>query len=139
VVSVERLRFDVKYHIIYTGGNMQKIEVGPFLKAESATWTKSDWEHYRLVSMAMKLEAQKIDIGWLVKTARKQLGYSQRQLAKLSHVQQAEISKIEKQKGNPTLNTLNKVFIVLGIETEYRLPVADNDSAVVEANQHSAS
>ena len=76
---------------------MPKIEVGPFLNEESATWTKSDWEHYRLVSMAMQLEAQKIDIGWLVKTARKQLGYSQRQLANLSHVQQAEISKIEKQ------------------------------------------
>jgi transcriptional regulator with XRE-family HTH domain len=57
----------------------------------------------------------------------------------LSHVQQAEISKIEKQKGNPTLNTLNKIFIVLGIETEYRLPVADNDSAAVEADQHSAA
>ena len=118
---------------------MPKIEVGPFLIEESATWTKSDWEHYRLVSMAMQLEAQKIDIGWLVKTARKQLGYSQRQLAKLSHVQQAEISKIEKQKGNPTLNTLNKIFIVLGIETEYRLPVADNDSIEAKAQSETAA
>jgi DNA-binding XRE family transcriptional regulator len=118
---------------------MQKIEVGPFLKEESATWTKADWEHYRLVSMAMQLEAQKIDIGWLVKTARKQLGYSQRQLAKLSHVQQAEISKIEKQKGNPTLNTLNKIFIVLGIETEYRLPVAESESAELTSDTNSAA
>ena len=118
---------------------MQKIEVGPFLKAESATWTKSDWEQYRLVSMAMRLEAQKLQISWMVKTCRKQLGYSQRQLAKLSHVQQAEISKIEKQKGNPTLNTLNKIFIVLGIETEYRLPVAENDSIEAKTQSETAA
>jgi DNA-binding XRE family transcriptional regulator len=111
-----------------------KIKVNEWLKEESATWTKSDWEHYRLVSMAMRIEAQKIDIGWLIKTGRKQLGYSQRQLAKLSHVQQAEISKIEKQKGNPTLNTLNKIFIVLGIETEYRLPVADSEIEITKSD-----
>ncbi len=118
---------------------MPKIEVNEWLKEESATWTKSDWEHYRLVSMAMQIEAQKIDIGWLIKTGRKQLGYSQRQLAKLSHVQQAEISKLEKQKGNPTLNTLYKIFIVLGIETEYRLPVASSDSAELGTDKHSAA
>jgi len=118
---------------------MPKIEVNEWLKEESATWTKSDWEHYRLVSMAMQIEAQKIDIGWLIKTGRKQLGYSQRQLAKLSHVQQAEISKLEKQKGNPTLNTLYKIFIVLCIETEYRLPVAEIDSAEVGEDKNSAA
>ena len=118
---------------------MQKIEVGPFLKEESATWTNSDWEHYRLVSMAMQLEAQKIKIGWMVKHCRKQLGYSQRQLAKLSHVQQAEISKIEKQKGNPTLNTLNKLFIVLGIEADYRLPAAENDSIEAKTESETAA
>ena len=118
---------------------MHKIEVGPFLKAESATWTKSDWEQYRLVSMAMRLEAQKIQIGWMVKHCRKQLGYSQRQLAKLSHVQQAEISKIEKQKGNPTLNTLNKLFIVLGIETEYLLPAAESDSIEAKSDSETAA
>ena len=113
---------------------MPKIQVNEWLKEESATWTKSDWEHYRLVSMAMRIEAQKIDIGWLIKTGRKQLGYSQRQLAKLSHVQQAEISKLEKQKGNPTLNTLYKIFIVLGIATEYRLPVADSDTEIAKSD-----
>jgi DNA-binding XRE family transcriptional regulator len=87
----------------------------------SASWTPADWEHYRLIAMAMRLEVQRIRLGHLVKQARKELGYSQRQLAKLTGIQQKEICKIEKQKGNPTLTTLHKLFEVLGIQARYEI------------------
>lgn len=87
----------------------------------SASWTPADWEHYRLISMAMRLEVQRIRLGHLIKQARKELGYSQRQLAKLTGIQQKEICKIEKQKGNPTLSTQHKLFEVLGIQANYEI------------------
>jgi DNA-binding XRE family transcriptional regulator len=87
----------------------------------SASWTPADWEHYRLISMAMRLEVQRIRLGHLVKQARKELGYSQRQLANLTGIQQKEICKIEKQKGNPTMSTLHKLFEVLGIQANYEI------------------
>jgi DNA-binding XRE family transcriptional regulator len=62
----------------------------------------------------MRLEVQRIKLGHLVKQARKELGYSQRQLANLTGIQQKEICKIEKQKGNPTLTTQHRLFEVLG-------------------------
>lgn len=87
----------------------------------SASWTPADWDHYRLISMAMRLEVQRIKLGHLVKQARKELGYSQRQLASLTGIQQKEICKIEKQKGNPTLSTQHKLFEVLGIQANYEI------------------
>ena len=87
----------------------------------SASWTPADWEHYRLVSMAMRLEAQRIRLGHLIKRARKELGYSQRQLAALTGIQQKEICKIEKQKGNPTLSTQHRLFEVLGIQQTFEI------------------
>lgn len=86
-----------------------------------AKWTEADWEHYRLLSMAMRLEVQRIKLGNLVKQARKELGYSQRQLANLTGIQQKEICKIEKHKGNPTLSTQHKLFEVLGIQANYEI------------------
>lgn len=87
----------------------------------NSKWTEADWEHYRLLSMAMRLEVQRIKLGNLVKQARKELGYSQRQLATLTGIQQKEICKIEKQKGNPTLSTQHKLFEVLGIQSTFEI------------------
>jgi DNA-binding XRE family transcriptional regulator len=116
---------------------MKRPEVNEWLVEESASWTESDWEQYRLISLAMSVESQKIHLAWLIKSARKRAQYSQRQLAKLTQVQQSEISKIEKCKGNPTLNTLFKLFVVLGIEASYRLPDVvkdiDEDNSEVAA------
>ena len=114
---------------------MKRPEVNEWLIEESASWTESDWEQYRLIALALSVESKKIHLAWMIKSARKRAQYSQRQLAKLTQVQQAEISKIEKCKGNPTLNTLFKLFVVLGIEATYRMPdvVKDLDSANSEA------
>ena len=98
----------------------------------SASWTPTDWEHYRLVSMAMRLEAQRIRLGHLIKQARKELGYSQRQLAALTGIQQKEICKIEKQKGNPTLSTQHRLFEVLGIQQTFE--IVRTETQIAEGN-----
>jgi DNA-binding XRE family transcriptional regulator len=97
----------------------------------SASWTPADWEHYRLISMAMRLEVQRIRLGHLVKQARKELGYSQRQLANLTGIQQKEICKIEKQKGNPTLTTQHRLFEVLGIQQTLEIVRTETPSEAI--------
>ncbi|MFM6962996.1 MAG: helix-turn-helix domain-containing protein [Micrococcales bacterium] len=100
------------------------------LKDISAKWTEADWEHHRLLGQAIRLEFQRIRLAQLVKKSRKAHGYSQRQLAHLTGIQQKEICKIEKQKGNPTFETLNKLFLVLGIYPNYSMePIADSRPA----------
>ena len=53
-------------------------------------------------------------LGQAVSEAREEKGISQRQLSRSSGVIQAEISKIEQGKGNPTVLTLQKLAKALG-------------------------
>ena len=53
-------------------------------------------------------------LGQIVSNAREEMSLSQRELSKRSGVMQAEISKIEQGKGNPTLLTLQKIAKSLG-------------------------
>lgn len=57
---------------------------------------------------------QRIILGQSIAEAREEKSLSQRQLSKNSGVMQAEISKIEQGKGNPTLLTLQKLAKALG-------------------------
>lgn len=56
----------------------------------------------------------KIVVGQAIQEAREELGMSQRDLSSKSGIMQAEISKIEQGKGNPTLTTLQKLAKSLG-------------------------
>lgn len=56
----------------------------------------------------------RIMFGQAVADAREEKGISQRELSRSSGVMQAEISKIEQGKGNPTLLTLQKLAKSLG-------------------------
>ena len=56
----------------------------------------------------------KIIVGQAIVEAREEVGMSQRDLSSKSGVMQAEISKIEQGKGNPTLITLQKLAKSLG-------------------------
>jgi DNA-binding XRE family transcriptional regulator len=121
----------VFYYIIDAGEIMSEID--EMWDKVHASWTPADWEHYRLISMAMRLEAQRIRLGHLIKQARKELGYSQRQLAALTGIQQKEICKIEKQKGNPTLTTQHKLFEVLGIQQTFEIIRTETPTQAVVA------
>lgn len=89
-----------------------------------ATWSEADWAMYNQIKTALQLEAQRIRLGQLVKTGRLAKGFSQRALADLTGVQQREICRIEKYKGNPTLATQHKLFSALGIRNNFELTAA---------------
>lgn len=56
-----------------------------------------------------------------MKQRREILSLTQRDLAEMSQVGLATIKDIERGKGNPALNTVEKILDVLGIEIEYRI------------------
>ena len=58
--------------------------------------------------------AIKLIVGQAIAEARNEKGMSQRDLASETGIMQAEISKIEQGKGNPTLTTLQKIAKSLG-------------------------
>ena len=53
-------------------------------------------------------------IGVLLAKTREELNITQTELSKKSHIDQGDISKIEKGIGNPTIAKLNKLFKALG-------------------------
>ena len=53
-------------------------------------------------------------IGVLLAKTREEMNITQTELAKLSHIDQGDISKIEKGVGNPTLAKISKLFKALG-------------------------
>ena len=53
-------------------------------------------------------------IGFLLAKTRDEMSVTQTELAKKSHIDQGDISKIERGVGNPTLAKINKLFKALG-------------------------
>jgi transcriptional regulator with XRE-family HTH domain len=54
-------------------------------------------------------------------TRRKTLGISQTDLAEMSGVSPATIKNIERGKGNPSFETVEKILSVLGLEVLFRV------------------
>ena len=52
---------------------------------------------------------------------RKTLGISQNDLAEMSGVSLATIKNIERGKGNPSFETVNKILTVLGMEIVFKV------------------
>ena len=53
-------------------------------------------------------------IGALLTKTREEMNVTQVELSKASHIDQGDISKIEKGLGNPTISKINKLFKALG-------------------------
>ena len=53
-------------------------------------------------------------IGFLLAKTRDEMNITQTELAKKSHIDQGDISKIERGLGNPTIAKINKLFKALG-------------------------
>ena len=85
----------------------------------AAGWTKADWEHYRLLSLALSLEAERTRIGDLVFERRCEQGFGRQQLARLTGMRVKDIKRIEKGRGDPPLSLLHSLFEVLGITARY--------------------
>lgn len=58
----------------------------------------------------------KYEIAYAISSAREEKGLSQKQLSQLSGVTQCDISRIEGGVANPTIETLEKICKVLGLE-----------------------
>ena len=56
-----------------------------------------------------------------IKSRRKLLSISQADLAEMSEVSPATIKNIERGKGNPSIETLEKLFEVLGMEIVFKV------------------
>ena len=57
-----------------------------------------------------------MDIAANIKKRRRRLGISQQDLAEFAEVGIATVKDIERGKGNPSLQTLQKILTVLGLE-----------------------
>ena len=75
-------------------------------KAELAEWTRN---------LQRNLKRAKVFID-----ARQAKGLTQTQLAELVGMNQAEISRLEGEKGNPRLSTLNKICDALDLELTFQ-------------------
>ena len=53
-------------------------------------------------------------IGFLLAKTRDEMNVTQKELSKRSHIDQGDISKIERGMGNPTVTKINKLFKALG-------------------------
>lgn len=67
----------------------------------------------------------KLTIGNAIKERRKQLKITQPHLAELAHMSINTLYKIERNSGNPTLDVLQRVAAVLGMEL--KLSVKDKN------------
>jgi len=56
------------------------------------------------------------DLGELIKSRRKELGITQPHLAELANVSTNTLYKLERGRGNPSLEVLNKLAEILGME-----------------------
>lgn len=57
----------------------------------------------------------------MIKLRRKTLGITQQDLAEIGGISLATIKDIERGKGNPSLNTINKITDVLGMEMDFHV------------------
>ena len=84
-------------------------------------WTANDWEHFRTLSLALQLEIERTRLSRLVKEARTELHLTRKQLSRTAGVGVKEIRQLENQKSDPTFEVQQRLCLVLGIETTYRL------------------
>lgn len=59
----------------------------------------------------------------VMKKRREFLSLTQQDLAEMAEVGLATIKDIERGKGNPSLNTIKKILLILGLEINYQVKV----------------
>ena len=97
---------------LFLSGYLDKGGYGIIWNDEVDIDTMTIYEDGEVVGYAPTTLNQKIGI--LLMKTREEKGITQMQLAKLSHIDQGDISKLEKGLGNPTLAKINKLFDALG-------------------------
>lgn len=62
-----------------------------------------------------------MELNEVMKKRRKELEISQLDLAEMAEVSLATVKDIERGKGNPSLNTVKRILMVLGMEIYYEI------------------
>lgn len=62
-----------------------------------------------------------MELNEVMKKRRKELEISQLDLAEMAEVSLAIVKDIERGKGNPSLNTVKRILMVLGMEIHYEI------------------
>lgn len=62
-----------------------------------------------------------MELNEVMKKRRKELEISQFDLAEMAEVSLATVKDIERGKGNPSLNTVKRILMVLGMEIHYEI------------------
>lgn len=105
----EELRRDRK---LFLSGHLDTGGYGVIWNDELDIDATSVYECGEVVGQAEMTINQRI--GFLLAKTREEQNLTQVALSKLSHVDQGDISKIEKGLGNPTIAKINKLFKALG-------------------------
>ena len=84
----------------------------------------------RLKNPKFKEEYEQLESDFVIMQAlidtRKKLGLTQKELAQRTHINQADISKIEKEISNPSLNTLKKLAKGMNMRLQIKfVPIED--------------
>ena len=69
-------------------------------------------------------------LGEMIKTARKERDLTQEELGKLVGVQKSQISKLEKNASNVTIQTVLKVFTALRANVNFKVKLMDNEVTI---------
>lgn len=107
--QLEELRNNRK---LFLSGHLDPAGYGVIWNDELDVDTNSIYECGEFVRMTETTINQQIGI--LLAKAREEMNMTQVELSKKSHIDQADISKIEKGLGNPTIAKINKLFTALG-------------------------
>lgn len=90
------------------------------------SWTQDTRTVYEAASASFTAElAAQADLGAMLAAARTSRHLSQPELSRVAGVQQAEISRIENGRGNPTLATIERLARALNV----RVALVDADPA----------
>lgn len=69
-------------------------------------------------------------LGEMIKSARKERDLTQEELGKLVGVQKSQISKLEKNASNVTIQTVLKVFTALRANVNFKVKLMDNEVTI---------
>ncbi len=69
-------------------------------------------------------------VGRMIKEARKEQNLTKKQLGKLVGIQKSQISKLEKNTSNVTIQTVLKVFTALRANVNFKVKLMDNEVTI---------
>ena len=106
-----------KNPVLFINGKIAPGGCGIIFNDEIDIATEELYEFGTLISFD-KVEDLNLQIGNLFSRAREEKGITQSELAKITNIHQAEISKIERGIGNPSIKTLERIAKGLGLKLE---------------------